>query len=82
MASKGKMFHNKQNKFTTIQFFTHIIKQDKFIPNTYIIKNNYGSTSFNYGATSLPEDPPVGLGLKRASTKLYPCLLPCDPEPP
>jgi hypothetical protein len=40
MARKGKMFHNKQNKFTTIQFITHIIKQDKFIPNTYIIKNN------------------------------------------
>jgi hypothetical protein len=69
------MFQNKQNKFMTIQFITHIIKQNKFIPNTYIIKNNYGDMS-------LPPDPPVGLGLKRASTKSYPYPAPCDPEPP
>jgi hypothetical protein len=75
MASKHNMFHNKKNKFMMIQFITHIIKQNKFIPNTYIIKNNYG-------AASLLPDPPVGLGLKRASTKSYPCLPPCDPEPP
>jgi hypothetical protein len=69
------MFHNKQNKLMTIQFITHIIKQNKFIHNTYIIKNNYG-------IVSLPLDPPVGLGFKRASTKSYPCSLPCDPKPP
>jgi hypothetical protein len=75
VSHKHNMFHNKQNKFTTIQFITHIIKQNKFIPNTYIIKNNYG-------AALLLSNPPIGLGLNRASTKSYPYLPPCDLELP
>jgi hypothetical protein len=69
------MFHNKQNKFMTIQFITDIIKQNKSVPNTYIIKNNYS-------VASLLPDPPIGLGLRRATTKSYPCPPPCDYELP
>jgi hypothetical protein len=34
----------------------------------------------DYIAASLPSDPPIGL--KRVSTKSYPCPPPCDPEVP